>query len=128
MTNKNFWSGLALITVAVSGLLIILTTWIMPTLSVHNGFGGVCVALFVLISVFLYWAAQNAIRSTNKFAFSNLISVSVFGKMVFALGFLFAYQKMAHPTDQGFVGIFLLNYIVYTIFEVWFMTKLARSK
>jgi hypothetical protein len=37
------------------------------------------------------------------------------------------YQQVAMPTNQWFVGIFLWCYVVFTAFEVWFMTKLAKS-
>jgi hypothetical protein len=53
--------------------------------------------------------------------------MSVFGKMVLAMAALFMYQQIAQPQNQWFVGIFLWCYLVYTAFEVWFMTKLARS-
>jgi hypothetical protein len=47
--------------------------------------------------------------------------------MVIALAVLFVYQQTAQPTNQWFVGIFLWCYVVFTSFEVWFMTKLART-
>ena len=52
---------------------------------------------------------------------------SVFGKMVVSLGFLLGYKQIAHPTNQSFVIIFLLCYVVYTGFEVRFMTQLAKG-
>ena len=68
----------------------------------------------------------SAARGTNKYAFNNLISITVLGKMVLAIGFLFGYQKIAKPENVWFVGIFLLCYVVFTVFEVWFMTRLSR--
>ena len=84
------------------------------------------VALFVAVCVGLYYAGLSALRSKSKFAFTNLVTVSVFGKMVVSLTALFLYQKIAEPANQWFVGIFLWCYLVFTVFEVWFMTKLRR--
>ncbi len=47
--------------------------------------------------------------------------------MVLALAWLFIYQKTFYPRNEWFVGIFLYLYVVYTVFEVWFMTRLAKS-
>lgn len=66
-------------------------------------------------------------KSGSKYAFTNLVSVSVFGKMVLALAWLLVYQKTFHPPNEWFVGVFLYLYVVYTAFEVWFMTRLAKS-
>ena len=83
---------------------------------------------FVAICAGLYAAGASAAHSANKYAFTSLISLSVFGKMALSLAFLFVYREYAHPEDNWFVGIFLLAYGAYTVFEVWFMSKLARLK
>ena len=83
--------------------------------------------LFALVCTGLFYAGASSARSQNKHAFTNLVSVSVFGKMVVALAALFVYQQVAVPTNQWFVGIFLWCYVVFTGFEIWFMTKLAKT-
>lgn len=125
MTTRSFFSYLALITVAVSGLLAVLH-FAVPPAQAHGPFAVASVALFVLVCVVLYFAGTSAARSTNKYAFTNLVSASVFGKMVAAVAFLFVYQKAAHPANEWFVGIFLLCYVAFTAYEVWFMTRLAK--
>jgi hypothetical protein len=116
---------LAGITAAVSALLAILY-FIIPGVQPHLMFGIASIALFVLICTGLYYGGLNAAHSSSKLAFNSLISLSVFGKMVVALGFLFLYQQAAKPDNTWYVGIFLICYVVYTVFEVWFMSKLAR--
>ena len=83
--------------------------------------------LFTLVCIGFFFAGVNSAHSKSKAAFINLVSVSVFGKMVLALGFLFVYQRIAKPDNEWFVGIFLFCYVVYTGFEIWFMTRLART-
>ena len=84
--------------------------------------------LFTVVCIGLFFAGASAILSSNKYAFTNLVTVSVFGKMVLAMVFLFAYQRVIKPQNEWFVAIFLVAYVIYTVFEVWFMTQLAKPK
>lgn len=124
MSSKQFFLSLSVVTVLVSGVLAGLYALVEATRP-HGYFAIISVALFLLICIGLYVAGVSALRSSSKYAFTNLVSVSVFGKMVVSMGFLFVYQKIAQPADNWFVGIFLFCYVVYTVFEVWFMSRLA---
>ena len=127
MTDKLFFTRLAGITAGTAALIVILLL-LIPAAQTHQGFALAMLLMFVLVCIGLFYAGRSAAKSSSKLAFNNLISVSVFGKMVLAVAVLFVYQQSAQPTNQWFVGIFLLVYIVYTVFEVWFMTLLARIK
>ena len=126
MTDKAFFTRLAGITAGTAVLLIFLLM-VLPEARVHKPFAVASVLLFVLVSIGLFYAGRSTATSTSKVAFTNLVSASVFGKMVLAVAVLFIYQQSAQPANQWFVGIFLLVYVVYTIFEVWFMTRLAKT-
>ncbi len=126
MTSKSFFTGLLAIT-AGTAVGLALLHYLLPPVQMHWRFSVATLLMFMLLCLGLYVAGLNAMRSTNKFAFNSLVSISVFGKMFLSLGFLFAYQQIAHPTNQWFVAIFLLSYVTYTCFEVWFMTKMARA-
>ena len=127
MSTSTFFKRLAILTAAVVAALALLHSSAAQARP-HAPFAAATVGLFFLICVGLFYAGLSAMRSTNRYAFNNLVSVSVFGKMVLAIAFLFVYQRVMQPVNQWFVGIFLLCYIAYTVFEVWFMTRLARSK
>lgn len=125
MTNQAFFSRLAGITAATSALLLLLHR-LIPPIQPHGLFAIATVGLFVLICTGLYFAGRSAVRSSSKLAFNNIVSASVFGKMLVAVAVLFVYQQVTKPANEWFVGVFLLVYVVYTAFEVWFMTKLAK--
>ena len=125
MYSKTFFVSLGYTTLAVSGLLALLHL-LLPETQGYWKLSLSSVLLFVAICAALFYAGQSAAQSKNKLAFNNLISVSVFGKMVVAVLFLYLYQHMAKPADNWFVGIFLFCYVIYTGFEVWFMTRLAK--
>lgn len=126
MDQKSFFSNLALIS-AGTGLLLWGLHQFAPQARIHAQFSGATVLLFIVVCVGLYYAGRSAARARNKHAFTNLVSVSVFGKMALAVAYLFLYQKVMQPANEWFVGIFLLCYAVYTGYEVWFMTRLART-
>ncbi|HND86786.1 MAG TPA: hypothetical protein PK971_00580 [Saprospiraceae bacterium] len=125
MDSRQFFIYLTLLTAGVSGLLAALH-FSVPDAQQHGTFAAATVGLFLLICVVLYYAGMRAIRSNSKYAFTQLISVSVFGKMVLAMLYLLIYQRMAKPTNEWFVAIFLTCYLAYTAFEVWFMTRIAK--
>jgi hypothetical protein len=127
MTSAAFFKRLLFLTLLV-GVSLILLHQSAAAARPHAAFAAATVILFVAICIGIFYAGLSALRSTNRYAFNNLVSVSVFGKMVAAIAFLFVYQRLLHPPNQWFVGIFLLCYVTYTIFEVWFMTRLAKSK
>ncbi|MBN8680842.1 MAG: hypothetical protein J0M29_21640 [Chitinophagales bacterium] len=126
MPPSSFFQKLLLIS-ALTGLVLAGLHFLVAPAQEHAVFSVVSTVLFMLICLGLYYAGKSTAGSKNRNAFTNLVSVSVFGKMVVALAVLFIYQQTAQPTNQWFVGIFLWCYVVFTAFEVWFMTKLARS-
>ncbi len=126
MDSNIFFKWLAVVTLATAAALAGLH-FLVPEAQAHWKFAVASLVLFVLVCIGLFFAGVNAVRSKSKAAFINLVSGSVFGKMVLAIAFLFVYQRAAKPENEWFVGIFLLSYVVYTGFEIWFMTRLART-
>ncbi len=126
MTSKSFFNGLLAVT-AGAALGLALLHFLLPPVQTHWKFSIATLLFFGLLCLGLFLAGQNAMRSSNKFAFTGLVSTSVFGKLVVSLVFLFAYQQISHPANQWFVAIFLWCYVIYTGFEVWFMTRMARA-
>ena len=126
MSPRSFFQNLFFVS-AGAALVLLGLHFFAPQAQPHWKFAIGSVLLFALVCTGLFYAGASSARSQNKHAFTNLVSVSVFGKMVIALAALFVYQQVAAPVNQWFVGIFLWCYVVFTGFEVWFMTRLARS-
>ncbi|MBU6340227.1 MAG: hypothetical protein KGS48_01925 [Bacteroidetes bacterium] len=127
MTAKIFYLNLLGLTSTASATLALLHRFVPPAQD-HAYMSATTVGLFVLVCIGLYVTGKNAARSRNKYAFTNLILASVLGKMVMALAYLYLYQQIAHPQNNWFVGIFLFCYVLFTTFEVWFMSKLAQME
>jgi FtsH-binding integral membrane protein len=126
MESSTFFKWLAVVTLGTAGVLAGLHL-LLPEAQAHWKFSVASLVLFTLVCTGLFFAGESAARSKSRVAFINLVSGSVFGKMVLAVAFLFVYQRIAKPENEWFVGIFLWCYVVYTGFEIWFMTRLART-
>lgn len=126
MRIARFYTILPIVGISTFLILWLGNVFIQP-MQEHFGFALSVLGFFVLLCIGLFHAGFNAASSSNKYAFNNLISLSVFGKMVLSLALLFIYQRVAHPSNEWFVFIFLFLYVVFTVFEVWFMSKLART-
>lgn len=76
----------------------------------------------------MFFGGQRAAKSADKYFFSNLIMPFTFIKMLFAVAGLVIYKKIWHPETKYFLLPFFFVYLVFTIFETFFMVKLANSK
>lgn len=126
MNTQTFFRRL-LAVAAMTAAALAMLHFLVPAAQTHWKLAVGAIVLFVLICLGLFFIARNAARSRDRLAFNSVISLSVFGKMITSIAFLFAYQKMAKPVNEWFVAIFLLTYVAFTVFEVWFMTKLAKG-
>ena len=86
------------------------------------------VALFTAISLGLFFWGEASAVSKNKFAFNGLVTGSVLGKICLSLIGLMIYFKTQNPPDRLFVVPFLAVYVIFTIFETWFLLRLAKTK
>ena len=85
-------------------------------------------ALFIPLSIGMYFLGQRASNSENKMLFHNLIIVTIFAKMFLSVIVLLIYKKIFHPETKNFTLPFFLVYFIFTIFETYFMVKLAQKK
>jgi hypothetical protein len=127
MSLRFFLLRLLAVALGTAAVFSLLFTLLEPV-RVHTGFSIATLLLFMLVCIGLFFAGRASAQSSNKYAFNNLIIASVFGKMLLAVAFLFVYQESMRPLNQWFVGIFLWAYINFTIYEVWFMMRLAKLK
>ncbi len=84
--------------------------------------------LFVPLSIGMYFFGEKASKSENKLLFHNLIIITIFAKMFLSVFVLLIYKKIFHPETKNFTLPFFLVYFIFTIFETYFMVKLAQKK
>ena len=82
------------------GVLLALFHYFFPPAHPHWKLAAGSVVLFAAICAGLFFAGLSAVKGNNKYAFNNLISASVFGKMVVSVGFLFFISKSGNACKR----------------------------
>jgi hypothetical protein len=119
----QFLGVTALAVAMVFGFMQVFVGW-----KTHQDFALVMLGAFAGISTFLFTLGNITAKSPDKYLFHGVIMGSVLIKLVVALGALFVYDRNYSPLNNQFIWIFLLIYVIYTAWEVRFMTELAKMK
>jgi len=127
MTLKYFL-GLLLATCGIVAVAILGLQRLLPTVPFASPLAWWSLVFFVGLSLATYFLGRQAAVSDDKLMFNNVIMLMVFGKMFLSFSVVFAYYKVVHPGSRYFVFPFFVVYIFFTIFEVYFMTRLAHLK
>lgn len=85
-------------------------------------------AFFSLLSSLMFVITQRAAQSAEKYAFINWVILFTIVKMVAAVVLVLVYDRWQQPTDNWFFLPFFGIYLVFTVFETYFMTKLSGQK
>ena len=126
MSRNTFFTQLAVISALVAtGLWYLLR---FPELSPYKAFSWGCFAMFVLLAIGMYFAGYQAARSSNKNDFTTVAMGFSGGKIFLAAIVILIFKELAQPETKFFILPFFGCYLAYTIFEVYFMMRLGRTK
>ena len=127
MKTGTFFTQLSLVTLGVALAVFLPEQWVEGW-SAHHNFSIGIVLVFVFVSLLLFFLGRWTAASPDKYQFHGVIMASVFLKLVAGLGALFLYSREFMPSNTLFIWIFLITYVVYTVWEVTYMTRLAKMK
>lgn len=125
MTTAQFGRSLGLTTL-VGGLLTA-SLHAFPRLTIHWPMTVVGLVFFCTITLLGYVLARRTAAARNKHLFTNAVLGFTMLKMLLCGGVVVVYVLLAEPTDRLFVLPFFLLYLIYTPFEVYVFTKMARK-
>ena len=125
MTQRQFWTGL-IVTTVITLALIFGLHMLIPSLKSYQSLSILSFIAFILFCILAYYIGLSSAQSENKYAFSRFSLLVIMLKMLICLLIIFGYYKLGNPVDKFFVIPFLVIYLTYTIFEVYFLNKLAR--
>lgn len=126
MTKQSFFKGLAGVSVGL-GLLLLLQNF-FPPIKEHQVFNWISWFFFIVFTLLVYIMADRAAKSPNLNVFSSVILGVIFIKMVFILFAVVIYKKVAAPESLWFLIPFFIIYLTFTIFEVYFISILGKTK
>ena len=81
-----------------------------------------------LLSLLMFYFGRVAALSDNKHTFTNVVVGFVIGKMGFCVAMILVYNKLMQPQTKFFIIPFFFIYIVYTIYECYFLIRLGKMQ
>ncbi|MCO6478563.1 MAG: hypothetical protein J5I94_18165 [Phaeodactylibacter sp.] len=124
MSQRSFFIQLGILSFITAALLFFLNR--LPPLQAYSALSWISLAVFIALSTFMYRAGYRAATSDNKNDFTNAVLGFTVGKMFLAILVILGYSQLAQPPDKLFIIPFFAIYLIYTIFETYFMMKLGR--
>lgn len=125
MSTARFYLGL-LITICLCGLSIVAITS-YADVGEYSDIGWYAMVLFMVMCVTVFHLTELLEQATKKTGFISLIMANMFCKMVFSAVLVTAYYVKRAPDDGLFIMPFISVYVLFTIFETYFMNEQARS-
>ena len=83
---------------------------------------------FILFSSLMFFLTHRAALSSDKNLFLQQVMGTTFIKMLFCIMIIVGYFKLAAPSSKMYAIPFLAVYLIFTIFETYFMMKLSKIK
>jgi hypothetical protein len=124
MTPKKFYIQLTIISIVVA-LFLVLVDY-TNLIKSHLALSWISWGFFILFSIALFYASSKSANSESKHLFGQIFLLSIFFKMLFCATILIAYMLAMKPHTAHFALPFLFVYLIFTIHEVYFVTKLAK--
>ena len=123
MTQNKFLTQLFGISLLVIGCTYIADIFMVISMV----FAYISTAFFIALSFGIFKLIQLSLRSENPNRFSQAFMLVTFFKMMLSILLIIIYFIAARPTNIYFVIPFLINYLIFTVFEVSFMIKMAKQ-
>lgn len=125
MDRRTFF--LLLLVTAAIGASLVLALHLVPLFREHELLSWIGFGFFFLISVLMYLVGSNSARSNNKNQFTTVVMGFTFLKLMLSVLIVLAYDKIALPSGKLFILPFFGEYLIFTIFETYFMMRLGKT-
>jgi len=126
MTKQSFLTQLVVFSSGMAIALYLLST--IPKVSMYDGFGWVCLIVFILLSLGLFFLGKKSAASENKYAFTQLVIMTMIVKLFLSFFISVLYYQLMDPPTKFFVIPLCIVYLGYTIFETYFMMKIGNPQ
>lgn len=116
------------------GITLVLLSGLLYLISYNDQFGGYvdiayyAVPGFALLSLIIYFLTVFLEKQPEKKGLLNIVIINVMLKFFVSALVIAVYYDTKNPSDGIFVVPFIIVYVVFTIFETYFMSEQARSK
>lgn len=125
MPDRQFYSGLAITSLVVLGILTALG-YLVPE-GTEWAFSIPLLIIFVLLTVVMFVVGKNAASNQNPYMFSRAFLAFTFAKIMFSMLMILVYEKMNEGGDRLYLISFLVVYLSFTIYETLVFMKLSQT-
>ena len=101
--------------------------FMIPELMFLKKFTWASIAFFTLLSGIIYFLGTIGVSGKSNYAFITYIYVSMGIKMMLCVVMVFSYLFFFKPEKIFFIIPFFLLYILYTVFETFFLVKESQK-
>ena len=127
ISSRRFWTSLLLIAAGSIAVLFVLDA-IEPRMNAVSTFTMLTISVFTVIVGLAFVLGLRSSRSESKYGFVRLVMILIFVKMMICVLLIVYHLETERPESKLFIIPFLLIYLIFTIFEVSVLEKLARVK
>lgn len=126
MSDKTFYLGLTALTVFVFGVVywIHLNTVMNP----YFGFSVNGLIIMVVYNLLVYPLGKMLMGSRKNYVFLNFVIANIFLKIAVVMVYIMSYVKFNEPAEKLFLLPFVGIYLVYTVFETYFLYQMVNLK
>ena len=122
MSVRQFVVQLLSVTLFVGVVLWLLS--FLPVFYAHQQLSWLSLLLFLMISVVMYFTGRWGVNNDNKNTFIGLMYAYMGGKMFLSVVLIMLYYFYVEPDSKLFILPFFVVYLIFTIFESYFLMKL----
>jgi len=126
VTYRSFFS--ILLGVSILVFFLILLQQHIPFIAEFTTISWISALVFTLLNMIMYFVGRMSSTNKNKGQFISIFMGFTLLKMLFAVCIILLYTHHYNPSTNLFVFPFFLLYLIYTVFELWFMMKLSRAE
>ncbi len=125
MEIKPFYTTLFIVTLLAGGTLWALYQFAHLDAGFFPLFG---LTFFFIFSLLIFHLGRASVVSSDKNRFTAVVMGMIFLKLVLTLFIVIGYDRLVTPIYIHHIISFLISYLFFTVFEVYFMSKLSRWK
>jgi len=126
MSGANFFKYFTL--AALASTLLFFGFQLLLPIKPYGDFLMWSLIFFSFMALLAYLFGELLMRKRDGVGYLVLIIGNVFLKLILCFVFVALYAKKTSPPDKYFMIPFLITYLVYTGYEMYFMSVQARGK
>jgi len=125
LTPSRFYTALIIAIAASVVLSIGLAQWL--DVMQYSPLSYATIAIYTAVSLLIYFLSERAANMKNKNFFMQIVMINTMIKMFISVVLVIGYYMTVRPTTNKFIVPFILIYIIFSIFETYFMMKQSRN-